>query len=223
MSEFEAARQNMVESQVMTSGVTDARVLSQMKLIPREKFVPEAKQSIAYLGDDLRVKDATDDQPDRYLMDPRCIGKLVELADVQKSDLVLDVGPATGYSTALLASLADTVVAVESDQELVETSNAVLQALGVDNAAVLEGSHEEGNSKQGPFDVIFLNGSVSFVPDALLGQLKEGGRLVVVVRDGSVGKARIYTNSHGQFGFRNVFDAGIHPLPGFEVAEAFSF
>jgi len=223
MSEFEAARQNMVESQVMTSGVTDARVLSEMKLVPREKFVPEARQSIAYLGDDLRVKEATDDQPARYLMDPRCIGKLAELAVVQKSDLVLDIGPATGYSTALLAGLADTVVAVESDQELVETSNAVLQALGVDNAAVLEGSHVDGNSKQGPFDVIFLNGSVSFVPDALLGQLKEGGRLVAVVREGSAGKARVYTNSHGQIGFRNVFDAGIHPLPGFEVVEAFSF
>jgi len=223
MSEFEAARQNMVESQVMTSGVTDARVLSEMKLIPREKFVPEARQSIAYLGDDLRVKEATDDRPARYLMDPRCLGKLAELAVVQKSDLVLDIGPATGYSTALLAGLADTVVAVESDQELVETSNTVLQALGVDNAAVLEGAHMDGNSKQGPFDVIFLNGSVSFVPDALLGQLKEGGRLVAVVREGSVGKARVYTNCHGQIGFRNVFDAGIHPLPGFEVEEAFSF
>lgn len=223
MSEFEAARQNMVESQVRTSGVTDVRVLDAMETIPREVFVPEARRSIAYLGDDLRIKDAADGELARYLMDPRAIGKLAELADVQSGDLVLDVGPGTGYSTALLASLADTVVALECDAALAEAANNTLQTLGIGNAAVIEGSLAEGNSKQGPFDVIFLNGAVPFVPDALLAQLKEGGRLVAIVQEGSVGKARVYTHVHGRTDFRNVFEAGVHPLPGFEVAEAFSF
>jgi protein-L-isoaspartate(D-aspartate) O-methyltransferase len=223
MSEFDAARHNMVESQVRTSGVTDTGVLEAMENIPREMFVPENRQSLAYLGDDLRIKDASEGQAARYLSDPRAIAKLAELADVKSDDLVLDVGPATGYSTALLAALADTVVALECDPDLVEASNGILQTLGVDNAAVIEGSLVEGNSKQGPFDVIFLNGSVSYVPAALLDQLKEGGRLVAIVQEGSVGKARLYTNNNGQIGFRSVFDAGVHSLPGFETENAFSF
>ncbi len=223
MSEFEAARHNMVESQVRPSGVTDQRVLAAMEAVAREKFVPERMRPIAYIGDDLRIMDASEDHPERYLMDPRALGKLAELASIQKTDLVLDVGPATGYSTALLAELADTVVALECDRELIETANAALQGLGVDNAVVIEGALADGSSKQGPFDVIFLNGSVPYVPGPLLEQLKEGGRLVGVVWDGPVGRARVYTNSHGRCDYRDAFEAGIHPLPGFEVAETFAF
>jgi len=223
MSEFEAARHNMVESQVKPSGVTDHRILAAMDAIAREKFVPEGKRSIAYIGDDLRIKEAGEGTPERYLMDPRTLGKLAELAALKATDLVLDVGPATGYSTALLAQLADTVVALECDPELVETANVALQGMGVDNAVVIEGALVDGNSKQGPFDVIFLNGSVPYVPDSLLAQLKEGGRLVAVVNESGVGKARLYTNSGGQGSYRNAFDAGIHLLPGFKMAESFTF
>lgn len=207
----------------MTSGVTDDRILATMNRVPREQFVPETKRSIAYLGDDLCVKEPADGSPARFLMDPRVLAKLMELASLSPTDLVLDVGPATGYSTALLADLTDTVVAIESDSELAEKASATLLELGVDNAAVIEGALSEGNTKQGPFDVIFLNGSVPAVPSELLGQLKEGGRLVGVVVEGNVGKARVYLKSGAQSTHRNGFEAGIHPLPGFEVAETFTF
>ncbi len=207
----------------MTSGVTDERILAAMDRVPRERFVPDAKRSIAYLGDDLCVKEQAAESPARYLMDPRVLGKLAELASLSSNDLVLDIGPATGYSTALLAELADTVVAMECDSELAEKASAILLDLGVDNAAVIEGSLAEGNIKQGPFDVIFLNGSVPFVPASLLEQLKEGGRLVGVVTEGNVGEARIYVKSGAQSTHRNSFEAGIHALPGFEVAETFTF
>ncbi len=223
MSELDAARKNMVDSQIMTSGVTDDRILGALGRVPRERFVPETKRSIAYLGDDLCVKEAAAETPDRFLMDPRVLAKLMELASLSSSDLVLDVGPATGYSTALLAELADTVVAIEADSDLAEKASATLQELGVDNAAVIEGDHAEGSIKQGPFDVIFLNGSVPFVPDGLLDQLKEGGRLVGVVIDGNVGKARVYVKSGAHATHRNGFEAGIHALPGFKVAETFTF
>lgn len=223
MSELDAARKNMVESQVMTSGVTDDRILAAMSRVPRERFVPEEKRSIAYLDDDLCVKEASDGQPDRFLMAPRALAKLMELASLASSDLVLDIGPATGYSTALLAALTDTVVALECDSELAEKASATLLDLGVDNAAVIEGPLADGNAKQGPFDVIFLNGSVPFVPTGLLDQLKEGGRLVGVVAEGYVGKARVYVKSGAHTTYRNGFEAGIHPLPGFEVAETFTF
>ena len=223
MSELDAARKNMVEAYVMTSGVTDDRILAAMNRVPREQFVPEAKRSIAYLGDDLCVKEASDGEPGRFLMDPRVLGKLMELASLSSSDLVLDIGPATGYSTALLADLTDTVVAIECGSDLAEKASAPLLDLSVDNAAVIEGSLPEGNTKQGPFDVIFLNGSVPFVPSELLDQLKEGGRLVGVVREGNVGKARVYVKSGAQSTHWDGFEAGIHPLPGFEVAETFTF
>ncbi len=207
----------------MTSGVTDERILGAMLKVPREKFVPEAKRSIAYVGDDLCVKEAMQETPDRFLMDPRVLAKLMELASLSSTDLVLDVGPATGYSTALLADLADTVVAIECDSDLAEKAGATLLDLGVDNAAVIEGALAEGNTKQGPFDVIFFNGSVPFVPNGLLEQLNEGGRLVAVVIEGNVGKARVYLKSGAHSTHRNGFEAGIHPLPGFEVAETFTF
>lgn len=223
MNELDAARKNMVESNVMASGVTDERILAAMNSVPREQFVPDAKRSIAYLGDDICVKEASDGNPGRFLMDPRVLGKLMELASLSSSDLVLDVGPATGYSTALLASLTDTVVALECDSDLAEKASAVLLDLGVDNAAVIEGDLAAGNIKQGPFDVIFLDGSVPCVPSELLDQLKEGGRLVGVVAEGNVGKARIYVKSGAQSTHRDGFEAGIRPLPGFDVAETFTF
>jgi len=213
----------MVESQVMTSGVTDKQILAAMESVPRERFVPDTKRTLAYLGDDLCVKEATADTPERFLMDPRVLAKLAELAALTPTDLVLDIGPATGYSTALLARLADTVVAIECDSELAERANAILLELGVDNAAVIEGPLADGNTKQGPFDVIFLNGSVPSIPDGLLEQLKDGGRLVAVVSEGNAGKARIYTKSGPHSAHRNSFDAGIHALPGFDVAKTFTF
>lgn len=223
MNQLDAARKTMVESQVMTSGVTDQQILAAMESVPRERFVPDAKRTLAYLGDDLCVKEATSDTPDRFLMDPRVLAKLAELAALTPTDLVLDIGPATGYSTALLAQLADTVVAIECDSDLAERASAILLDLGVDNAAVIEGPLADGNTKQGPFDVIFLNGAVPAVPDGLLEQLKDGGRLVAVVSEGNVGKARIYTRSGPHSAHRNSFDAGIHALPGFDVAKTFTF
>ena len=223
MSEFAAARHNMVESQVRTSGVTNPRVIAAMQAVPREAFVPEARQTLAYLGEDLRVKDAEAATNARYLMEPRTLAKLAELADIQPGDLVLDVGPATGYSTAVFARLADTVVALESDPDLAERAGKTLQELGADNAVVTEGVLAEGNAKQGPFDVIVLNGAVPEVPQALLDQLKEGGRLVAVIRDGGAGKARLYSKVHGAVGQRDGFDAGTRFLPGFQKVEAFSF
>lgn len=223
MSEFAAARHNMVESQVRTSGVTDPRVIEAMLAVPREAFVPESRRTLAYLGEDLRVRDAEGDAAARYLIEPRTIAKMAELADIRSSDLVLDIGPATGYSTAVFARLADTVVAVECDASLVEFASDALQKLGADNAVVVEGVLAEGNAKQGPFDVIVLNGAVPEVPQALLDQLKEGGRLVAVVRGNGAGKARLYTKRNGVIGSRDGFDAGTQYLPGFQQAPAFSF
>lgn len=223
MTDFEVARHNMVESQVRPAGVFDDRILAAMAAVPRERFVPQKSQTVAYLDGDIAVTDGTGESGQRYLIEPRVIARLADIADIDSDDLVLDVGPATGYSTALLAQLADTVVAIEADAALAESASSTLGDLGISNAAVIEGDHAAGNAKQGPFDVIFLNGAVPEVPASLLDQLKPGGRLVAVVGCGQGGKGRVYTKGSASVGHRDVFDAKVAALPGFEVEEGFTF
>jgi protein-L-isoaspartate(D-aspartate) O-methyltransferase len=158
MLNFTTARTNMVESQIRPNKVTDPRLIEALESLPREDFVPEALRSVAYVDRSLKVGE------ERCILDPMIFARLVQAADPQPSDLVLDIACASGYSSAVLACLAGTVVAVESDASLVEAANAVLTKLGIDNAVVVEGDLSSGYAKQGPYDVILING--------------DGGRLV---------------------------------------------
>jgi len=220
MTDFAAARLNMVESQVRVNGVTDERVLAAMDSVPRERFVPAARQSLAYMDECVRL---TDERPARYLIEPRVFGKLAQLAKITSQDLVLDIGCGTGYSTAVLSRLAGTVIGLESDAALAAQAGALLSDIGADNAVVVTGALEQGHADQAPYDVIFINGMVSAVPEELENQLREDGRLVVVVGDGVAGRARLYIRSAGSFSGRDAFDANIPLLPGFEPAETFVF
>lgn len=220
MTDFAAARLNMVESQVRVNAVTDERVIAAMAAVPRERFVPISRQGLAYMDEDIRISDGP---APRFLMEPRVFAKLAQLAEITAEDLVLEIGCGTGYSTAVLARLAGTVVALESDEALAAQAGATLSDLGVDNAVVVAGDLAGGYAKQAPYDVIFINGMVSSVPDALKQQLRENGRLVTVVGDGVSGRARVYIKAGGGFGGRDAFDANIRFLPGFEPLEAFVF
>lgn len=216
--DFELARRNMVDNQVRTNRVTDPLVIAALRAIPREVFVPAAQKGVAYLDDDIPVA------PGRYLMEPMVLARLLQLADVQTGDAVLDVGCATGYSTAVLAKMASSVVALEEDPAMVAWATETLLGLGVDNAVVVEGPLAEGLPGQGPYDVIVFNGAVSRVPENIRAQLAEGGRLVAVVQgDKGVGQATLVTRQGGAFGHRTEFDAGIHLLPGFRRDSAFVF
>ncbi|MBX3447238.1 MAG: protein-L-isoaspartate O-methyltransferase [Parvibaculaceae bacterium] len=220
MTDFAAARLNMVESQVRVNAVTDDRVIAAMSAVPRERFVPVSRQGLAYMDEDIRISDGP---PARFLMEPRVFAKLAQLAAITADDLVLDIGCGTGYSTAVLSRLAGTVVALESDENLAAQAGATLSDLGVDNAVVVAGPLSGGHAKQAPYDVIFINGMVSAVPEALQKQLRENGRLVTVVGDGVSGRARLYLKAGGGFGGRDAFDANIRFLPGFEPVESFVF
>ncbi|MBX3491716.1 MAG: protein-L-isoaspartate O-methyltransferase [Parvibaculum sp.] len=220
MTDFAAARHNMVESQVRVNAVTDGRVIDAMSAVPRERFVPMSRQSLAYMDEDVPVGEGG---AARFLMEPRVFAKLAQLAAVGPDDLVLDVGCGTGYSTAVLSRLAGTVVALESDGDLAARAGATLSDLGVDNAVVVAGPLNEGYAKQAPYDAIFLNGSVGAIPEAFKAQLKDGGRLVAVVGDGISGRARIFVRSGDTLSSRDAFDANIKPLPGFQPVESFVF
>ena len=223
MSDYAAARHNMVESQIRPNQVTDAPLLRVLNSVPRESFVPASLQAMAYMEDEIQVTPARQGMPARCLVSPMPLARLVQLAEVETDNLVLDVGCATGYSTALLARLAESVVGLESEETLAEQASQTLMELGIDNAAVVSGPLPEGYASEGPFDVILLNGCVPEVPDSLLKQLKEGGRLVTIIAGHEFGQATLYRNIGGQVSKRAVFDAGGPALPGFEREEEFVF
>lgn len=211
----------MVDCQIRTADVTDTRIIEAMLSVPREKFVPVGQQDIAYLGEDLCVSGAGGPAP-RHLIEPPCLAKLVQLAEIGQDDVVLDIGCATGYSSAVLAKLASSVVALEADETLAAAATSTLLEIDADNVAVVTGPLADGYPSQSPYDVIFLNGSVPEVPEALFGQLSDHGRLVAVVQDGPCGKGQLFTCCEGRISSRSVFDAWIAPLPGFAVEKAFA-
>jgi len=221
MIDHATQRLNMVESQVRPSDVTDRRITRAMREIPREAFVPGPLKSIAYADEPLKVSDAAHNQ--RYILAPRLLAKLVQLLEIEPDGMVLDVGPATGYSTALLARLGQAVVALEEDARLAERTQEVLANQGVDNAVVITGNMTKGAADEGPYDAILINGAVVDVPTALLDQLKDGGRCVAVSIDNGVGRATVWRRHGMSFDRRPAFDASAPYLPGFEPAAGFVF
>ncbi|HVO16958.1 MAG TPA: protein-L-isoaspartate O-methyltransferase [Alphaproteobacteria bacterium] len=218
MVDYAVARRNMVESQIRPNKVTDPLLLAAFLEIPREQFLPKAKRGVAYVDEDIELGDG------RYLMEPMLLARLLQTAEVKPTDIALDIGCGTGYSTAILARLCNTVVAVESNRKLAAEAGAVLSRLGIDNAAVIEGPLERGYPKQAPYDVILFGGAVAEVPTPILDQLGEGGRLLAVIDDGSrVRKGTIMTRLGGVISGRPVFDAATPLLPGFDRKLGFVF
>ncbi len=218
MQDMSAARLHMVEGQVRTNDVTDKRITDAMGRVERERFVPAAQRALAYAEACVEVK------PGRYLLDPRSFAKLLQLAEIQESDRVLDVACATGYSSAVLSALCADVVALEEDEALAKEATAALRACPkLGRLFGVVGPHREGAAAQGPFDLIFVNGGVEDVPAAWVSQLKEGGRMVAIFRDGPVGKANFCVRKGGILSRRVSFDATVPVLPGFERAKRFVF
>lgn len=222
-TDFSEQRVKMVDGQVRTTDVTDAAVLEAMLTVPREEFVGAKRRELAYIDDHIELAPAQAGQPARYLMQPSPFAKLLQLADIRRTDFVLDVGCGTGYSSAVLSRLASSVVALESDPALAEAAASTLSKLGCDNVAVVQGALPEGYKAEAPYDVIFLEGSVDRLPQALFDQLKEGGRLIAVQGQGNAGVARLFLKTTGIVTGRGAFNAAIRPLPGFEHVNEFEF
>ncbi|RQH11743.1 protein-L-isoaspartate O-methyltransferase [Bradyrhizobium sp. RP6] len=220
MSGFSTARQKMVDGQVRTSDVTDRRILDAMLTVPREAFVPADRQALAYLDLDLDVSEGA---AKRFLIKPALTGKLLQAAEIGEDDAVLVVGCATGYLAALTAKLARQVAATECDSALAAKARDAFTALGLANVTCRAAACSEGEPSTAPYDVIVLNGAAEVMPEALLGQLKEGGRLVGVSAESRPPRAMIMTRTHGEFGHRALFDAAAPVLPGLERAAAFVF
>jgi protein-L-isoaspartate(D-aspartate) O-methyltransferase len=217
MIDFAAARRMMVDCQVRTSDVTDLRLIGAMLAVPRERFAPKASAELAYLDADLPVAAG------RRLMKPMVLAKLLQAAEIQESERVLVVGCATGYSAAVIARLAGAVVALEQDPGLAQLATENLQALGASNTTVVSGPLVGGWPAAAPYEVILLDGAAEDVPQGLLRQLKDGGRLLGVVGRPPLSKAVLFRSTGGESSSRLVFDATAPALPGFAKPPAFVF
>ncbi len=220
-ADFQDLRTKMVDNQIRTTDVTDLRVIDAFLTVPREVFVPANRQVLAYIDEDQLLEG--EGSAPRYLMEPSPFAKLIQLAKVNKNDVVLDIGCGTGYSSAILSELAGSVIGLESDSSLSAIAAARLQELSHDNVVIVSGDLKAGYPSEAPYDVIFIEGAVDFVPEVLFNQLKEGGRLIAVEGRGNAGVARIYVKENGVASGRSVFNTAVRPLPGFERVEQFEF
>ena len=216
--DFAAARRNMVDSQILPNRVIDQRVIDAMSEVPRENFVGADQAGFAYVDEALALGDG------RFIMEPMVIARLLETANLDEDDVVLCIGCGSGYASAVIAGIVNTVVAVESDKGQAQKASDILAELGIDNVAVVDGNLAEGKADQGPYDVIFFDGAVSQIPEAISRQLSDGGRLVAIVSpEGGHGTAELITRHGDAYSNRQVFDAGTPALPGFESEKAFVF
>ncbi len=214
MTDFTSLRTAMVNCQVRPSDVTKFPIIKAMLDTRREVFVPDAKRDVAYAGEHVDLGHR------RVVLDPRVFGKMLEAVDIGPTDLVLDIGCALGYSTAVMAHMAEAVVAVEQDPDMAAEAEVNLADEAVDNAVVVPADLAKGAGQHGPYDAIVINGAIEVMPDDILAQLKDGGRIVAIFLTGSAGKCRLGLNASGRVTWRNKFDATAPVLPGFErIAE----
>lgn len=201
----------MIDSQIRPNGITDGRIIQAMAALPREMFVPETRRVVAYMDEDIDIGSG------RSLMEPMALAKLVQLAEIDPEEKVLHIGCGTGYASALLARLGQSVIAIDEDQAFVDAATANLAALQIANAKIHKAAHAGGWKAAELYDAIVLDGRVPAVPDALLRQLRDGGRLVAVVGDHAVATATVFTRHDGAISSMPAFEASIARLPGVVV------
>lgn len=215
---------NMVNGQLLPVGVTDRRLIRSLLAVERREFLPTFLKSISHIDIDLKLKDESVVSPARYLMPAGLFGQMVQAAEVARTDTVLDIGCATGYTSAVLGNLADRVIGLECDLELASSARAALTTLNIGNVEIVSGPLEGGWLKGSPYDVIFIGGSVSTIPQSLVAQLSDdGGRLVAIVDDGQSMSAQLFVKNGPIFAGRKILDARAQPLLGFSRPDVFVF
>ncbi len=216
--DFEAARTRMVDNQIRTTDVTSHAILRAFLEVPREEFLPASRRPLAYVDDDVPLGDG------RYVMEPSPLAKLLQLAAIDKDDVVLDVGCNTGYSSAIISHLAGSVVALEEDTALAAAATDNLARLDYVTCAVVENDLAEGCRAEAPYDVIVFQGSVETLPSTFFDQMKAGGRMVVVRGAGNSAEAMLYVKDHEEVvSERFAFNCSIKPLPSFRRKAEFVF
>ena len=208
--DYAAARQAMVDSQLRPQGVNDPAVISAMSLIPREAFVPEEQRPLAYVDRSLPIGKG------RAMPSAAVVGQLLTALTVNRGESALVVGAGTGYAAAILSEMGVKTVALESSPELA----AAARKQGVE---ITEGPLEAGHKAAAPYDFILIDGAVEMIPEALVAQLKEGGRIGAALVDQGITRLIVGRKAGGGFGFHSIADSATPVLPGFERPRAFTF
>ncbi|MDX1821407.1 MAG: protein-L-isoaspartate O-methyltransferase family protein [Paracoccaceae bacterium] len=216
MTDYAARRTTMVDTQIRPSDVTKFPIIEAMLSIPREEFVPASLREAAYVGENLDLGRG------RVMLEPRTLAKMLDALDVQRDELVLDLGCGLGYSAAVIARLAEAVVAVESDADLADEAQGILSREGADNVILHHGPLAEGAAQHGPYDAVVIEGAVADLPAAVTDQLKDGGRIACLFMEGALGVVRIGYKLDGGISWRFAFNASAPVLEGFERQAAFS-
>lgn len=212
---FELMRRAMVESQLRTTGVNDPRVIAAMAAVPRERFVPDDRRALAYMDRPVALGGG------RELNLPEATGRLLTAAQITPRDRVLLIGAATGYTAALLARLAGHVVAIEENAGLAETARTALAGAG--QVELVEGPLAAGWAAGAPYDLIFIDGLIELVPDALVAQLADGGRLACALLDKGMSRLGLGRRAGSGFGLDLFADCEAVVLPGFAKPTPFTF
>jgi len=216
--DFAKARWNMVESQLRTNRVVDPAIVGAMGAVPREKFVPERLASVAYVDEDLPLGGG------RFLMEPLVLGRMLQEARPTPDDAALLIGCGSGYAAVVLGRLCGAVFALESDSATAAKASELFAAQGADNVVVIEGPLEKGWADEAPYSLILFDGAVAEVPQAIVDQLAENGRLVAVVAPGEgPGRATMMERRGGIVSRRTLFDANTPVLPDFTKSTGFVF
>ena len=215
MTDFVTRRRMMVDTQVRPSDVTKFPIIDAMLRIPREAFVPDAEKEAAYAGRNVRLAE------NRVVLEPRTLAKMLDAVNIDNDDLVLDIGAGFGYSSAVIARIAEAVVAVEDDEAFTSEAQSLLVEHG-DNVVFHEGALAQGAAEHGPYDAIVIEGGVAQLPEAITAQLKDGGRIVCLFMEGALGTVRVGWKIDGAITWRFAFNASAPVLPGFEKQDAFA-
>lgn len=217
--DFARARRTMVDTQIRVNDVTDPPLIAAFLAVPREAFVADSWHSLAYLDADI---DAAGDTG-RALMKPMVLAKLIQALAIRPGDKVLSIGGGTGYGAALCARLDASVTALEDTKALTDAASMALAKADSSKVTLVTGPLADGHADGAPFDAILVEGAVEAIPDRLIAQLAEGGRLVAILGEGRAAKAVLYHKTNGEIGSRPLFDAALKPLPGFAVERGFVF
>ena len=175
MTDFSELRERMVRRQIEARGITDPAILAAFREVPREAFVAPAQAHLAYDDHPLPI------EAGQTISQPYIVALMIEAAAIGQGDKVLEVGAGSGYAAAVMSRIAAQVIGIERQPYLVEVARERLRRLGYDNVAILEGDGTRGCADEAPFDAILAAASGSHVPQPLVDQLAEGGRLVMPV------------------------------------------